>query len=346
MTVLKKLHKWVGLLIGAQVLLWLFSGLVISLLDPAKVSGKQWARGEAHEPQPLPPGAYLEPDELPPELLRGASGIVLEMNHGDPVYRIKKAQVEMLVHAAKGTVITTGRAEAERIARLDYAGSGSIDSVSKGTAPDLETRDSSGDYWKVAFSDRINTTLYISAASGEILARRNSYWRVRDFFWMLHSMDYAGRENFNHALIISVALIAIWLGISGVTLLFGSFNRHDFYFFNIPGRRKFALLTLIDPGAEAVRQLKLRKGANLFRSLAAHGINLPSECGGGGECGLCKVKIESDELPAANPVESGLVPKARRKRGYRLACQQSVENDTTLHLARGTLADKLTDHRE
>ncbi len=40
---LKKLHKWVGLLIGIQVLFWLISGLVISLLDPVKVSGKQWS---------------------------------------------------------------------------------------------------------------------------------------------------------------------------------------------------------------------------------------------------------------------------------------------------------------
>ena len=38
MRLLKKVHKWVGLLIGIQVLLWLLSGLMISLLDPAKVS--------------------------------------------------------------------------------------------------------------------------------------------------------------------------------------------------------------------------------------------------------------------------------------------------------------------
>ena len=44
MVFLKKLHKWVGLLIGIQVLLWLLSGLLMSLLDPAKVSGQQWAR--------------------------------------------------------------------------------------------------------------------------------------------------------------------------------------------------------------------------------------------------------------------------------------------------------------
>jgi ferredoxin/uncharacterized iron-regulated membrane protein len=335
---LKKLHKWVGLLIGVQVLLWLVSGLAISLLDPAKVSGRQWARDNTHEPQPFPPGVYLEPAELAPELQRGATGITLEIIRGQPVYRVKNSHRETLVHAVTGMVITTSRAGAEEIARTDYAGNGVVASVSKGAAPDPETRNSSGDYWKVVFSDRVNTTLYISAASGEVLARRNSYWRVRDFFWMLHNMDYAEREDFNHPLIISVALIAIWLGISGIMLLFGSFSRRDFYFLNIAGKRNFAVVTLVDSDADAPVELRLRKGANLFRSLASHGIDLPSRCGGGGECGLCRVNIEADKLSAANPVESVLLPRARRQRGDRLACQHMVLHDATLYLPRGTLA--------
>ena len=60
----KKLHKWVGLLIGIQVLLWLLSGLVMSLLDPAKVNGQQWARHAEDEPQVLPQDPLLEPNQL------------------------------------------------------------------------------------------------------------------------------------------------------------------------------------------------------------------------------------------------------------------------------------------
>ena len=150
-------------------------------------------------------------------------------------------------------------------------------------------------------------------------------------------MDYADRENFNHSLIISVALIAIWLGISGFMLLFGSFSRHDFYFLNILGKRHMAVITLSDPAAKAPHKTKLRKGSNLFLSLATHGVNLPSDCGGGGECGLCRVKIETSDLPGANSIESGLVPKPLQKQGYRLACQQEVNKNAILHLAKGTL---------
>jgi len=35
----RKLHKWLGLLIGLQVLVWVLSGAIISLLDARTVSG-------------------------------------------------------------------------------------------------------------------------------------------------------------------------------------------------------------------------------------------------------------------------------------------------------------------
>jgi Na+-transporting NADH:ubiquinone oxidoreductase subunit F len=332
MVFLKKLHKWVGLLIGLQVLLWLLSGLMISLLDPLKVSGKQWATSPVPEPGPLQTGVLLEPGELPARHLNGARSISLTSSRGQPVYHIKHSGGETLINAVDGSVIVTSKVDAENLARQDFFGDGEIISVEHGTAPDMETRNSTGEYWRVNFSDKANTALYISLSSGEILERRNSYWRVRDFFWMLHIMDYSGRENFNNVLIIVVALIAIWIGISGFILLFSSFNRHDFYFLNVFGKRDDVVITLIDPAGTVPRQVSLRKGSNLFLSLATHNIKLPSICGGGGECGQCRVKMETADLPAATAIEQGLIPRRLREQGFRLACQQEVKSNITLRL--------------
>ena len=336
MRFLKKLHKWVGLLIGLQVVLWLLSGLVISLLDPEKVSGEQWAAPGADKSPALQSGVVLEPSELPAGLLADALGISLTNNQGQAIYRIKRAGGETLVNAVDGSIVRTSKADAKKLAREDFIGDGDIVSIQAGRAPDQETRNSIGDYWKVDFSDDADTSLYISASSGEILARRNSYWRVRDFFWMLHIMDYSDREDFNNPLIIFVALIAIWLGISGFMLLIGSFSRHDFYFLNIMNKRNEVVITLIDPSSTTPKQVNLRKGSNLFLSLATHNINLPSICGGGGECGKCRIEIEGDDLPTANTIERGLIPGSLRKRGFRLACQQVVKNNITVKLVKGS----------
>lgn len=337
MVLLKKLHKWVGLLIGIQVMLWLLSGLMISLLDPVKVSGKQWATPAASEQQTLNPGVLLEPDELPPEQLRGALTIKLAVNRDLPVYRIQRSESETLLNAVDGSVMTTSKTDADKIARTDYIGSGEIISIKPGMAPDMETRNHAGEYWKVDFSDDVDTSLYISVATGEFLERRNSYWRVRDFFWMLHIMDYSGRENFNNALVITIVLIAVWLGISGFILIFGSFGRADFYFLNILRKSRMAGITLLDPVSGSLQTVSLRKGSNLFLSLATHGIDLPSICGGGGECGKCRLKIESENLPAPSSTEQGLIPRSLREKGYRLACQQEVTDGMKLHMPKGSL---------
>jgi ferredoxin len=178
----------------------------------------------------------------------------------------------------------------------------------------------------------VDTSLYISAADGQVLERRNNHWRVSDFFWMLHIMDYAGRSNFNNALVITVALIAIWLGLSGLMLLSGSFSRHDFYFFDIFRPATTYRVTLVDRENKPLQQLHIRQGAILFLALADQGVELPSICGGGGECGKCRVKIQSGALPEPNPTEQGLIPAPLRKQGFRLACQQRVTGSLWLQL--------------
>jgi len=334
MALLKKLHKWVALLIGIQVFIWLGSGLVISLLDPAKVSGKHWAQAPAST-RTLQFDNLLEVGDLPAAVLEGALGIDLKVIWVLPVYEINRADSITLVNAITGLPIQISERDARTLAEEDFNGDGEVISIQKGIAPDMETRDSTGPYWRVNFSDSVHSSYYISVWNGDILERRNSYWRIRDFFWMLHIMDYRGHENHNNSLIISVTLIAIWLGISGFILLFGSFNRHDFWFLNFTGKRNTCAITLIDPIDNTWRQVRLRKGSNLFLSLANHNINLPSKCGGGGECGKCRVKIEAADLAAANTVEKGLVPKRLREQNYRLACQQEVKNNITLYLPKG-----------
>ena len=230
MMFLRKLHKWLSLAIGIQVLLWLLSGLMLSSLDANKVSGKQWAREANIAPQAVKHQGTLEPHELPAEQLNDALNIQLDLQRVPPVYRVRNPDGELLINAIDGSVITFDSSHAEQVAREDFSGSGSIVSVKSGTAPDLETRDSMGPYWQVNFSDSAETSIYVSVSNGEILERRNNYWRTFDVFWMLHIMDYNGREDINTPLIIIVSLVSIWIGISGFILLFTSFRRRDFNF--------------------------------------------------------------------------------------------------------------------
>ena len=81
--------------------------------------------------------------------------------------------------------------------------------------------------WQVDFDDAAGTSLYIDAQDAAVLERRNDTWRVFDIAWMLHIMDYTGREDFNHPLIVTVATGVAWLALSGLILLFRAFRRSD-----------------------------------------------------------------------------------------------------------------------
>ncbi len=70
-------------------------------------------------------------------------------------------------------------------------------------------------------------------------------------------------------------------------------------------------------------------GEKLLTALTGNKIFLASACGGGGTCGLCKVKVVSGGGELL-PTETAHINRRQAREGYRLACQVAVKND--LHL--------------
>ena len=79
------------------------------------------------------------------------------------------------------------------------------------------------------------------------------------------------------------------------------------------------------------REVEVKPGSSLLSALASQKIFLPSACGGGGTCGMCKCKVleGGGELL---PTEASHVSKAEAKEGVRLTCQLKVKNDLELEI--------------
>jgi len=72
-------------------------------------------------------------------------------------------------------------------------------------------------------------------------------------------------------------------------------------------------------------------GGNLLTVLANNKIFLPSACGGGGTCGMCKCQIfegGGDVLPT----EKSLLTRSQMKENWRVACQVKVKQDMKIHV--------------
>lgn len=79
------------------------------------------------------------------------------------------------------------------------------------------------------------------------------------------------------------------------------------------------------------RQVTVTTGASLLDALASAGVMLPSACGGGGTCGLCRVAVlEGGGPPTA--VEAALLGRSDRAHGDRLACQLRVRQPLSVRV--------------
>lgn len=213
-----RLHKWIALIVGVQVLLWVTGGVVMSVIPIERV------RGEHHTPpvvaSALPLGEVLSLDEAATRAAIIPTKAELRASPRGPVWVLSPAQGDAVaVDAQSGARLDPFDAEsAKRYARHSYVGSGKpVRAELLPKAPQETGKE--GPLWRVDFDDEERTALYLSPQTGETISRRSNLWRFYDFFWRLHIMDWTKGENFNHPLLIAAALIALGTVISGFVLL-------------------------------------------------------------------------------------------------------------------------------
>jgi hypothetical protein len=73
--------------------------------------------------------------------------------------------------------------------------------------------------WRVSFDDLESTRIYVSADEARVAARRTGTWRVYDFLWSLHIMDWREHEDINNNWLRAAAGLALLMALGGVVLL-------------------------------------------------------------------------------------------------------------------------------
>ncbi|WP_421784943.1 PepSY domain-containing protein [Hyphobacterium sp.] len=213
-----RLHKWAALVIGLQVLAWVAGGVVMSAIPIERVRGEH---NIAETTERLDLTGVRSPAEIAASAVIVPRTVELRPWLGRTVYEFGRDRgLPVLIDAVTGEVLSPIDEEtAIAVARADYAGEAEIEAVTFFGEATWESRRDMPT-WRIDFADGEGTRLYVSAATGEVVARRNDVWRVYDFFWMLHIMDYSERSNFNHPLLIAASLFALGMSLFGFILLF------------------------------------------------------------------------------------------------------------------------------
>lgn len=327
---IRRLHKWVGLIIVLQFVIWVGSGLVMSLLDHERVEGHQHQAEHARLLSVWPSDA-MPPSQVLAAARRPVQSLEATWLLDQPVYRLASKETVSLFDARTGRAVAIDASRASTIANADYVGEGTAGIPERLDSANLEVRGHAGPIWRVPFSDEDGTTLYVSAQDGRILERRNDAWRLFDIVWMLHIMDYTGRKDFNHPLIIMMASGGLWIALSGFWLLVTSLRLSEF----IPAKwRAMREVAVLDGAGDKLRSVEAHVGDTVYVAMARNGLQLPSNCGGGQSCGLCEVRV-CGTAPAPTAADRQHLSESRLRAGHRLACNLPVERAAQIQVAAG-----------
>lgn len=228
-TFIRRLHLWAGVFLGVQVFLWMLSGVVMSFYHLDLV------RGEHNAPSDLPveldAQAYASPGGVIAQT-DGAYSVELRYFLGRPVYEVRGVAGAAIFDASDGSPLSPIEEEtARRLARNAFVGKGEIEQLTLlREDPGVEYRGAGVlPVWRAQFDDRLNTRLYISPETGEVLRRRNDVWRFYDFFWMLHIMDYGERTDSNNPLLKVASAGGLLFSLSGLVMIFFKTSRRLLY---------------------------------------------------------------------------------------------------------------------
>ena len=241
---IRKSHRYLGLLLGIQFLLWTIGGLYFSWNDIDEVHGDfQMKRVPllSSDIQLVSPSIVLDSIK---EIHRIDSLVSIQLIDilGKPVYQVRciSALHDMQTHTDHHDLMNhladaqTGQLrsplseqEAVAVAKRHFVYDAEVVKIEKVDSIHAHHEYRSGELpaYAISFEHPSKTTVYVATELGTVQKFRNDKWRVFDFLWMLHTMDYEGRDNFGNILLRAFSVFGLITVLSGFLLYFISSKR-------------------------------------------------------------------------------------------------------------------------
>ncbi len=239
---IRRIHRYLGVLLGIQFFMWTIGGLYFSWSNMDEIHGDFQKKAS---PQYKADLAFISPSIALKNLknrleIDSILNIALIDVLGKPTYRIEflhggqnnahgeHHKMYQLADAQTGNLRDPlSIDEAVALAKQQYNGEPKVKSVEllKDVNGHHEYRESPLPAVAVTFEKPMSTTVYVATEMGIVTKYRNDKWRIFDFLYMLHTMDYQTRDNFGNWLLRAVSIFGLVTVLSGFTLYFISSKR-------------------------------------------------------------------------------------------------------------------------
>jgi len=217
--IIRKTHRYLGLFIGIQFLLWTSSGLYFSWTDIDEIHGDHFRAPT----EVVSHTGGLSVQGVPADL--SIQSLELKTILGRPYFWINN---KLLLDAKTGQSkngIT--EQQALQIAAARMRSDLQVESVHLLHEVDIqhEYRGRPLPVFQINYRHSDNVSAYVSQADGTFQRVRHRYWRWFDFLWMTHVMDYKARDNINNWLLRAFSVLGLVTVFSGFLLWFISSSR-------------------------------------------------------------------------------------------------------------------------
>lgn len=228
----RKTHRYFGLIIGIQFFFWTLGGIFFAWSDIDQIHGDFNKKQQSNFSSDL---NLISPQNMI-DLLKAETALLeiqkLELINilGQPNYRLiyfdKTGDRKIaLFNAVTGTATKPlSKDEAIQLAIDGFTPESTIKKVELITSEEIhkhhEYRSGPLPAYRIEFDHKSATRVYVSTELAQIITFRNSNWRVFDFLWMMHTMDYKGRDNFGNILLKAFSVLGFITVLSGFALYY------------------------------------------------------------------------------------------------------------------------------
>jgi hypothetical protein len=235
---IRKSHRYLGIIFGIQFLFWTLGGLYFSWTNIKNIRGEDIRKEE--------PALLIDSSNAS---LATVIRLIKQDNQVQSIKSVNMADVlgklyyQITYHDGKRIKTQLADAKTAQI-RMPLSEQEAI-SVAKSrlkkeatlkeikylsaTNNHHEYREKPLPAYAITFSGDINTTVYVSTELGTVQSFRNKRWRLFDFFWMTHTMDYQSRDNINNWVLRIFSALGLITIISGFLLYIISFKKKRKY---------------------------------------------------------------------------------------------------------------------
>lgn len=210
---IRKTHRYLGLFIGIQFIMWTVSGLYFSWTDIDEIHGDDY---RVHHVEHRDFSNLMSPVEANEN--QPVNTLELKDIGGTPYYLVNE---KSLINARTGEK----KKELSQDEAIFVAQKNMVQGLEVTGVERIEKTDNHHEYrggklpaYVLSFKSPNNLKAYVSIEDATFRSIRHRDWRWFDFLWMTHTMDYEGRDDFNNLILRIFSALGLITVLSGFLL--------------------------------------------------------------------------------------------------------------------------------